>query len=230
MARPSYPRAGEPRPAALPPEQRTVGQLVAESVRIYGDHFWDVLPLGLAFAGLDLTSLGHSVAVQTLILWAFGPLICAAFVRGCVIALGSSEGALRAWVVALIVFLPFPILVRLYALPGIVWFALFGLGVPAALVERLGVRAALARGLRLGRVDLVHAVGGIATLALVYGVSRFALLILLHTTGSQGQKVAGVLSDLVLSPLLFIGTALLYVDQAARWLEAPTAEPSASGR
>ena len=216
MARLTYPRAGEPRPDALPPRERTVGQLVAESLRIYGNQFWRALPIGLAFAGLDLASLGHSVAVQTLILWAFGPLICAAFVWGCVVALGPADSVWRAWVVALIVFLPFPILVRLYALPGIVWFGLFGLGVPAALVEQLGVRAALARGLRLGRADLVHAVGGVATLALVYGVSRFALLILLHTTGDQAQKVAGVLSDVVLSPLLFIGTALLYVDQRAR--------------
>src|ERR1035437_6991542 len=39
MARPTYPRASEPLPAALPPAERTVGQLVAESIRFYGDHF-----------------------------------------------------------------------------------------------------------------------------------------------------------------------------------------------
>ncbi len=42
------------------------------------------------------------------------------------------------------------------------------------------------------------------------------LLILLHTQGNQAQAVALVLADLVLSPLLFIGAALLYLDQAAR--------------
>jgi hypothetical protein len=55
-----------------------------------------------------------------------------------------------------------------------------------------------------------------ATLALVYAVSRLALLVLLHTQGQQAQNVAGVLADLVLSPLMFIGATLLYVDQAAR--------------
>jgi hypothetical protein len=39
---------------------------------------------------------------------------------------------------------------------------------------------------------------------------------LLHTQGNQTERVAVVLADLVLSPLLFIGAALLYVDQAAR--------------
>ena len=87
----------ESRPAALPPAQRTVGQLIAESIRLYGARFWTVLPLGL-----------------------------------------------------------------------------------------------------------------------VYGVSRAFLLVLLHTQGSQTQAVALVLADLVLSPLLFVGAALLYVDQAAR--------------
>jgi len=54
------------------------------------------------------------------------------------------------------------------------------------------------------------------TLGLVYGVSRYALLVLLHSQGDQTQKVALLLADLVLSPLLFVGPALLYLDQAAR--------------
>jgi len=90
------------------------------------------------------------------------------------------------------------------------------LAVPAAVAEGLGIRAALRRGRALGQADLVHAIGGIAALALVYGVSRSMLLILLHTQGNQAQAVALVLADLVLSPLLFIGAALLYLDQVAR--------------
>ena len=219
VARLSYPRAGEPLPAALPPGERTVGQLVAESIRLYGQRFWKIIPLGLVFVGVDLASLGRSVSVQTLVLWGFGPLFAAAYVRASAIALPgkpSRRAFANAFLVALIVFVPFPVLVRLYILPGIAFFALIGLGVPAALVEGLGVRAGLRRGLQLGRADAVHAVAGLATLSLVFGVSRYALLVLLHTQGNQTQDVAAVLSDLVLSPLLFIGSALLYVDQAAR--------------
>jgi hypothetical protein len=122
----------------------------------------------------------------------------------------------RAFLAGLVVFLPFPLLVRIYVLPGLVLFALLGLAVPAAVTERLGVRAALRRGWQLGRADVVHALGGMAALVLVYGVSRWALLVLLHTQGDQAQKVAVALADLVLSPLLFVGASLLYVDQAAR--------------
>ncbi len=58
---------------------------------------------------------------------------------------------------------------------------------------------------------------GIAALAPRLRRLRAAtLLILLHTQGNQAQAVALVLADLVLSPLLFIGAALLYLDQAAR--------------
>jgi hypothetical protein len=219
VARMSYPRAGEPRPAALPPGQRTIGQLVAESIRLYGSRFWAVIPLGVPLAAEHASTIGQSTAVQTLLLWAFGPLWTAAYVYAC--TLTSAERPRRrvllsAYLVGLIVFLPFPILLRLYVLPAIALFGLLGLAVPAAVYERLGVRAALRRGWQLGRADVVHAIGGMATLALVYGVSRLALLVLLHTQAEQTQNVAGVLADLVLSPLLFIGATLLYVDQAAR--------------
>ena len=205
----------EPRPAALPPAERTVGQLVAESIRLYGDRFWQILPLGLVFVGIDAASFGHGVALQTVILWAFGPLLTAAYVRGASLVAGR-PWSWPAFLAGLTVFLPFPILYRLYVLPGVAWFGLFGLAVPAAVAERLGVRAALHRGLALGRADAVHAIGGLATFAVLFFVCRYALLVLLHTQGGQAQNVAVVLADLVLSPLFFVGGALLYGDQAAR--------------
>jgi hypothetical protein len=216
----SYPRAGEPRPAALPPGERTIGQLVAESIRLYGSRFWAVIPLGVPLAAEHAVSLHtKSTLLQTLLYWAAGPLLTAAYVYAC--TLTSAERPPRrvlasGYLAGLIVFLPFPILLRLYVLPALALFGLLGLAVPAAVYERLDVRAALRRGWQLGRVDAVHAIGGMATLALVYGVSRLALLVLLHTQAQQAQNVAGVLADLVLSPLLFIGATLLYVDQAAR--------------
>ncbi len=206
----------EARPAALPPAERTVGQLVAESIRFYGSHFWLVLPLGIPFVVVDVLGIGQDVNVQTVILWVCAPLFCLAIVRA---ASSRHRRDGRRWAAlfaAVVVFLPFPILVRLYILPGVAWLGLFGLAVPAAVAERLPFGKALVRGRALSSAHLAHAVGGIAALALVYGVSRAFLLILLHTQGNQTQAVALVLADLVLSPLLFVGTALLYVDQAAR--------------
>jgi hypothetical protein len=205
----------ESRPAALPPAERTVGQLVAESIRFYGDHFWAVVVLGVPFLVIDVLSLNTSVAVQTIVAWAVGPALCAAYVRACMLV-GRTLWSWRAYAVALIVYVPFPVFLRLYVLPGVVWFALVGLAVPAALVEGLGIRAALRRGVELGRADFVHAIGGLASVCIVYGVSRGALLVLLHTQGNQAQKAAVVLADVVLSPLLYLGGALLYFDQAAR--------------
>jgi len=205
----------EARPTALPPAERTVGQLVAESIRFYGSHFWLVLPLGIPFVVVDVLGIGQGVNVQTVILWLCSPLFCLALVRASALVTGA-RATWTAFFAALLIFLPFPILVRLYVLPGVAWFGLFGLAVPAAVAERLPFRAALVRGRALSNARLAHAIGGIAALALVYGVSRTFLLVLLHTQGNQTQRVALVLADLVLSPLLFVGTALLYVDQAAR--------------
>src|SRR5437764_9162645 len=50
---PSAPMA-ELRPVALPPAERTIGQLVAEPIRFYGEHLWQVLPLGLSLAAVDV--------------------------------------------------------------------------------------------------------------------------------------------------------------------------------
>lgn len=215
--------ATRPLPEPLPPETRTVGQLVAETIRLFGNNFWRALPLGLPLAALDWINYKHGSNFQTVVLWAFGPALAAAYVwaSALVTEVPTRRTALTAFVVALAVFLPFPILFRLYILPGLVLFGIAGLAVPAAVAERLGVARALRRGVELARIDLVHAVGGLAALAVVYGVSRGALLVLLHSQGNQAARVAGFLADLVLAPLVFLGAALVYVDQAARARLAP---------
>jgi hypothetical protein len=62
----------------------------------------------------------------------------------------------------------------------------------------------------------VHAIGGLATVVIVVGVSRLALEILLNTQGGQAREIAVALADLLLSPLFYVAGALLYLDQAAR--------------
>ena len=204
----------ESRPAALPPAERTVGQLVAESVRFYGDHFWAVLALGVPFVALDLLSYHEAWWKQVVVGWVVGPFICAAYVRAGMLVT-RSFWSWRAYAAALLVYLPYPLL-GVYVIPAVVWFALLGLGIPAAVREGLGVREAIRRGLELSRADLVHAIGGLATLVLVVGISRLTLEVLLNTQGGQAREVAVVLADLVLSPLFYVGGALLSVDQAAR--------------
>jgi hypothetical protein len=202
-------------PAPLPPEKRTVGQLVAETIRLYGDRFWRALPLGLPLAIADQLSVRQTGGVQMLVFWALTPLFVAAFIWACVLV-HDRPPTRTAIAVALLLYLPFPALRAVFILPGVAWFALLGLAVPAAMVEGLRFRDALVRGRQLGTADYAHALGSLAALVVVVGIAGNTLSALLHTQGDNGQRLAVFLSDLVLSPLLFLGGALLYLDQAAR--------------
>lgn len=202
-------------PPPLPPDKRTVGQLVAETIRLYGQHFWRVLPLGLPLAIADQLSVRQTGGVQMLVYWAATPIFVAAFLWACRVV-HDRQPTRAAVAVAVLVYLPFSALRALFILPGIAWFAVIGLAVPAAMVEGLGLRDALVRGRQLGTADYAHALGSLAALVVVVGVAANTLSALLHTQGDNGQRVAVFLSDIVLSPMLFLGGALLYVDQAAR--------------
>ena len=219
MARPRYPKHEGPLPPPLPPETRTVGQLVAETVRLYGARFFPVLALGLSLAALDGISLGRSANEQTVVLWLFTPLITVSYVGACVLVAEGRpprRALLVGLAVGIVVWLPVPLLFRFVILPAVGWLALLGLAVPAAVIERRGFVDSLRRGLELARADFVHAFGSLSTLAIVYFLSRTVLLFLLRTQGDNAIRTAGFLADLVLSPLLFLGSAMLFVDQAAR--------------
>jgi hypothetical protein len=219
MPRPRYPKSTGPLPPPLPPETRTVGQLVAETIRLYGARFFPVLALGLSLAALDGISLGRSANEQTVVLWLFTPLITASYVGACALVAEDRpppRALLIGLAVGIVVWLPVPLLFRFVILPALAWLALLGLAVPAAVIERRGFVDSLRRGLELARTDFVHAFGSLATLAIVYFLSRTVLLFLLRTQGDNAIRTAGFLADLVLSPLLFLGSAMLFVDQAAR--------------
>jgi hypothetical protein len=202
-------------PPPLPPAERTVGQVVAETIRAYGDRFWRVLPLGIPLAVVDQVSVRQPLGVQMLVWWAATPLFVAAYVYACKVLLDARPNRI-AVVLAVLIYLPFPALRAFFILPGIAWFALLGLAVPAAMVEGLRFRDALVRGRQLGVADYAHALGSLAALVVVVGVAATTLSALLHSQGDNGQRVAVAISDLVLSPLLFLGAALLYIDQSAR--------------
>lgn len=202
-------------PPPLPPGERTVGQLVAETIRAYGARFWPALPLGLPLAVADQLSVRQTLSVQALVFWAATPLFVAGYLWACRLVL-DARITRAAVLAAVLVYLPFPALRAIYILPAVAWFALIGLSVPAAMVERLGFRDALVRGRRLGAADYAHALGSLAALVVVVGIAGNVLGALLHSQGSTGQRVALFLSDIVLGPLLFVGGALLYRDQAAR--------------
>jgi hypothetical protein len=207
-------------PPPLPPETRTVGQLVAESIRLYGRRFWLALPLGTSVAVLEQVLIEFSNELRLVLLATVGGvLLSASYAAASALAANTKltrASALVAVAAGAVAFLPFPLLVLGFILPGIAWLAFVGLVVPVAVVERAGFRAAFGRAVELARADYVHALGSLSTLVILYVLTRLVLVLLLRGSGDQTERVAIFLADLVISPLLFLGAALLYFDQKAR--------------
>ena len=205
-------------PPPLPPETRTVGQLVAEAVRFYGSRFWPSLALGippaiLVVAAAPLTRIERLVLVVT----AGSLLVTASYVAALALVAGRRPGSLPlAFATGVLVFAPVPVLATAFILPAIAWLAFLGFAVPAVLLEERGFRAAFRRGIELARADYVHALGSMATLVIVVFLCQGVLFFVLRGAGEAARDVAGFLASLVISPLLFVGSALLYYDQAAR--------------
>ena len=177
-------------PPPLPPAERTVGQLVAETIRAYGGNFWRVLPLGIPIAVVesDLARLrrerADGGAVRVRAVDRRSPTSTPA--RSC-----TTRGRPgRVCDVAMLIFAPVPLLERAAVLPAVAWLALFGLAPAAAMIERLGFRASLDRGRRLGAADYVHALGSLATLVIVVVVAELTLIALLQSQGDNGQRIA----------------------------------------
>jgi MFS family permease len=210
----------EPRPAALPPAERTIGQLVAESIQFYGHRFWACLALGVAPAAIAVLFANVSREYQLILApTVSGALVSATFVWASTLVLDSTPPRRRlvaAWLLGWLVFVPVPFLVLAFVFPGLLWLAALGLVVPVLVAEEIPVRAALPRAWQLARADFVHAFFSLFTLAVVVILSQSVLVFILRGFGDADVSTALFLASVVLSPLLFIGAALLYVDQAAR--------------
>ena len=220
MARSTTPRAKEPLPPPLPPETRTVGQLVAETLRLYGKRPFAALALGVPFAVVEQVAVGLDRRGVLVTLATLGAVMFSlSFVAASALAAGirpSFGTAVTALACGALVFVPAPFLLVLFVLPAVAWLALLGLVVPAVTIEGLGVRAGFRRGFELARADFVHALGGLATLAILFFLTRLLLAFLLRDSADAGGRMALALADIVISPVLFLGAALLYYDQAAR--------------
>lgn len=210
----------EPRPAALPPAERTIGQLVAESIQFYAAHFWPCLVLGVPAAVVAVVYKNVSRNMQLLLAPTLaGALISGTFVWACALVLDASPSRRRilvAWVIGWLVFAPAPFLAIAFVVPGLLWLTALGLVVPVLVREDVPVPAAFARAWRLARADFIHAIGSLFTLAVVVLLSQSVLVFILRGFGNDADSVALFLASVVLSPLLFVGAALLYVDQEAR--------------
>jgi hypothetical protein len=167
----------------------------------------------------DVVSFGLSVGARIVILLAAAPVFTLAFAWATALAGGVRPRRatwLRALVLGTLVFLPAAAFFPWFAILSVAWLALVGLVVPVVLVEDLPARDALRRAVELCRADYVHALGSLATLVIVFVLTRYALAFLLRGQADNTVRVAVFIADVVVSPLLFLGAALLYFDQAAR--------------
>jgi hypothetical protein len=193
---------------------------VAESIRFYRYHFWPSLALGIGPAILALVVSevgGRPIAAVAAGVWAV--ISTASFVAASVLVddkRPTREALLTATAAGVVVGLPVPFLAVAFVIPALAWLALFGLAVPVAVIERAGLRESFTRAIALARADYVHALGSLATLAIVFVLTQSVLFFLLRGAGEATTRIAALLASLFVSPLLFIGAALLYFDQAAR--------------
>jgi hypothetical protein len=212
-------------PPPLPPETRTVGQVVAEALRLYGRRFWPSFALGapIGIFGALLPVLDGRTE-QIVSLGVGAPLVTASYVGASAIVSGRPVERRRlasAFLAGLIVFLPFPVLVLGYILPAIAWLALVGLAVPAAVIEGTGVLESLKRGYRLGRADYVHSLGSLATLGITFYLSTRVMAVAINAGSGQAADIARPLAEGILWPVVVLGSGLLYFDQAARLESGP---------
>lgn len=204
-------------PPPLPPAERTVGQLVAESLRLYGRRFWPSLALGVPPAILNLLArVLDDTVLLVVVPIAGGVLLSLSYVGAVALASEQPVAVARAIAGGVLVFLPFPFFTAFFILPGLVWLAAFGLVVPVLALERIRFWVAFLRAYKLARADFVHTLGSLATLAILVFLTQSTLFFLLRGTGDQTLDIASFVAALVVSPLLFLGSALLYFDQAAR--------------
>ena len=219
MSRPRYPKSSGPLPPPLPPATRTVGQLVAETLRLYGQRLLPCLLLGLPVAIVDQFLLDLTRAERIVPLLVAAPLLSLAYASACAIRQDELPGPAR-WVTAVLVgtvtFVPAALLLPWFTIAAVLYLGLAAHAVPVVMAEGVGPIGSLRRTLALGRADYVHAAGGLATLALLFGLTRLALGLLLRSQADNTLRVSIFLADLVIAPILFLGAALLYVDLAAR--------------
>ena len=211
-----------------------LGELFAETVRIYGERIWAAFGLG-AFVAVTIVLgrlSGHVVPYLAIVSLAFTAALAAAT------RLVAGDRFAEAWrrvahrlptlaVLTLVVSVPFALgridpLILLFA---VAWLAATGFSIPVAVVEeaelvegsslaRLGY--ALRRSLSLARVEYLHAAGVASALVIVYVLVGTVLAGALVGFAENGALAATLLAQVVLAPFFFLGLAVLYFEQRAR--------------
>jgi hypothetical protein len=215
-----------------------LSELLAETVRVYGERFVSALGLGIPIAGAFVATLyGHPIVDVLAVSAAF----TASYAASARFAAGDGIG--EAWaqtlvrlptllVLTVIVAVPFALaLGQLYLfLVAAAWLGVMGFSIPLAMLERdpeattwySRLASSLYGSVRLARVELLHAVGVVCALVIAYIVLGVVLAAALAGFAENEETVAVALSQIVLAPFFFLGLSVLYFEQKARALSSPS--------
>ncbi|HEY7004249.1 MAG TPA: hypothetical protein VH281_08205 [Gaiellaceae bacterium] len=210
-----------------------LGDIFAETVRVYGERIWAVVGMGLFLAGSLLAAhvIGHVAAFIVIVALAF----TAAYAVSSRVVVG--DPAVEAWaqvglrlpvllVLTVVVSVPF-VLGRvdpLLLLFGVAWLAFVGLSIPVAMLERSpeqgawyeSIAFAVNRATVLARAEYLHVLGVMAAFVIVYLVLGPLLAVVLTGFADNGSLAATVIANGVIGPFFFLGLSLLYFEQKAR--------------
>jgi hypothetical protein len=209
-----------------------LGEILAETVRLYGERVWAALALGFVYTA---AIAGAAIIHEALYYLVAAFMVPVAYAGAARLAVGDAFG--EAWgqvavrlpimlVLAVVVGLPFVLATSylVFLLIAAAWIGLIGFAVPVAVLEREGEKSsfaariayALERALVLARADLLHAAGVAAALVLVNYLLAIVLGGALAGFGENSRAVAGLLAQVVLAPFFFFGLVILYFEQKAR--------------
>lgn len=205
-------------PPPLPPGERPAGQVVGEAIRAYSRRPLHAVALGVPVA---LWSTLPRLVDEDALAYRFLPLVgavllSAAYVGAVALAEGRSLPFVSPFLAGVVVFVLFQFLLVFLVLPAIAWLAAVGLVVPVLALERRPLGDAFRRAFALARADLVHALGSLAALAIVVVAATGAMTFVLRDFGDQAVTAAAFIGWLIVSPVFFLGAAVLYHDQVAR--------------
>jgi hypothetical protein len=208
-------------------------ELLAETVRLYGQRIWAVAGMGVFLAGTLLVAslIGHLLATIFIV----APAVTVTYAVAARVALGDpareawAQVGLRAPVLVpltVIVSVPFvlgivDIIVLFFS---VVWVAFVGLAIPVAMIERAPdttswfgrIAYAVTRASDLARVEFLHVLGISAALVLIWALFGPFLGAVLTGFADNGGVAASVIANGVLGPFFFFGLSLLYFEQNAR--------------
>jgi hypothetical protein len=214
-----------------------LSELLAETVRLYGERFVSALGLGLPIAGAFIATLYAQPLVDVLVVSVAFTLSYAAAAR-----FANGDGIGEAWaqtlvrlptllVLTLLVTLPFALALGqlLLTLVAVGWLGLVGFAIPITMLEKdpdattwyVRVASPLYRAVSLARVEILHAIGIIAALVIAYVVLGIILSAALAGFAENEETVAIALAQVVLAPFFFLGLSVLYFEQKVRAISSP---------